>query len=154
MAFFAPIAAGLATVGGGSAVAGGLMVASLGLGAASAYQSYKAGKITEAEYKLQAKAEGDQARAREIERKRALLSSLASQNAYAAAGGAEMSGSLAAIAKRDIQDSRNDLLADKASTGTAQRILRSRGSSANAAGQLGAVRSLVDSGVSAYGMRG
>lgn len=150
MAFFVPV---LAAVGGGSAIAGGLTLATAALGVGSAVQAHKAGKVVEAENKLQAKAEGDAARTREIERKRALLRAVATQHASAAAGGIAFGGSQAAIARRDIEDFRNDLLADRANTATAQRILRARGQSARASGDLGAVRSLVDTGTSIYEAR-
>lgn len=151
MAFFLPV---LAVIGGGSAVAGGVLAATAVAGGLSAYQQYKAGKITEQEYKLQAKQEGDAARQREIERRRGLLSALSSQNAQAGAQGVALAGSPAAMMNRDIKDFRNDLMYDQANTKTSQRILRSRGSAAAAAGKIGAIQSIVDTGSSIYQARG
>ena len=150
MAFFLPV---LAAVGGGSAVAGGVLAATAVAGGLSAKAAYDAGKISEAEYKLQAKQEGDAARGREIERKRALLASLSSQNARAGAQGVAIQGSNAAIMNRDIKDNRQDLLYDTANTRTAQRILRSRGSNASARGTLGAITSIADTALGMYQAR-
>lgn len=154
MAFFAPIAAGLATIGGGSAAAGALLVGTAVTGALSAKAQYDAGKISAAQYKLQAKQEGDAARAREIERKRALLTSLASQHARSGAQGVAMQGSNVAMANRDIKDNRQDLLYDTANTRTAQRILRSRASNASYQGGVGAITSIADTAMNIYQARG
>ncbi len=151
MAFFVPA---LAAIGGGSALTGGLIAATAVVGGISAKAQYDAGKISEAEYKLQAKQEGDAARAREIERKRGLLRALSTQNAQAGAQGVAIQGSNAAIANRDIKDFSNDMMYDRVNTKTAQRILRSRGSNSARMGAVGAITSLVDSGTSMYQMAG
>lgn len=155
MAFFAPLVPVLASIGGGSAVAGGILagtaIISGGLAAKSAHD---AGSIASAEAKLQAKQAGDAARGREIERKRDLLRALSTQHATAGAQGVAFSGSKAAIAVRDINDNRNDLQADRANTRTTQRVLRSRAANSRQAGTLGAVTSILDTAnnlASAYG---
>lgn len=154
MAFFAPVAAGLASIGGGSAVAGGLLVGSAVAGGLAAKSTYDAGQIAKAEYKLQSKQEGDAARGREIERKRALLSSLAAQHARSGAQGVTMQGSNVAIARRDIKDNRQDLLYDTANTRTRQRILRSRGSNVSYQGSVGAITSIADTALNTYAAAG
>jgi hypothetical protein len=147
MAFFVPI---LAAVGGGSALAGGLAIASAGLGVMSAVQERAAGKAERGALNLQAKQAGDAARAREIERKRDLLKALATQNAAAGAQGVAFSGSKAAIARTDIRQAATDLLADTANTRTQQRILRTRGANAQKAGNMKALTSLVDTATDLY----
>lgn len=148
MAFFAPLVPVLAGIGGGSAVAGGILVgttiASAGITAKSAHD---AGEVASAEAKLQAKQAGDSARGREIERQRSLLQSLATQHAFSGAQGVAMQGSNVAIANRDIKYAREDDLADYANTRGQQRILNMRGANARRTGTLNAVTSLLDSGV-------
>jgi hypothetical protein len=151
MAFFVPI---LAAVGGGSALAGGLAVASAAVGVMGAVQQQQAGKIERAEYNLQAKQVGDAARAREIERKRDLLTALATQAATAGAQGVAMQGSNVGIAKADIARARNDLLVDTANTRTQQRVLRTRGINAQRAGTARAVTSLVKTASDLYAAAG
>ncbi len=111
----------------------------------AANQQRLAGGVEKAEFKLQAKQAGDAARGREIERKRDLLKALATQVATAGAQGVAFQGSNVAIARADIRDARNDLLADTANTRTRQRILRARGSNAQLAANVAAVKSLSDS---------
>lgn len=147
MAFFVPV---LAAVGGGSALAGGLALGAAGLGVAKAYQTYKMGEVANAEAKLASKQAGDAARGREIERKRDLLKALATQNAHAGAQGVAIQGSNEAIARADIRDARNDLLADTANTRTQQRIYRARGRNAQSEARLGAVTSLLDTATGLY----
>lgn len=166
MAFFVPV---LAAIGGGAggagaaagvaaglsattgaAIAGGLTVAGAAAGISSAYQAREAGKVANAEYKLQAVQEGDAARGREIERRRSLLSSLATQNAVAGAQGVGIQGSNAAIAGADIRNARNDLMIDTANTKTRQNLLRARGSNAQKAGNAQAISSLIDTAITTY----
>lgn len=147
MAFVVPV---LATLGGGSAVAGGLAVASLGVGIAGAAQQRKAGEIQSAELKVQAKTEAVAAGQQQIERRRSLLRALSSQNAAAGAGGVETSGSVEAIARRDIRDAQNDLLVDGMNTQSRQRSLRSRASNSVRIGNANAATSLLDSGKKFY----
>lgn len=158
MAFFVPALASVGTAlgasAGSAAIVGGLAIATVGTGLMSAKMQYDAGKISEAEYKLQAKQEGDAARAREIERKRGLLRALSTQNARAGAQGVAIQGSNAAIANRDIKDFSNDMMYDRVNTKTAQRILRSRGSNSARMGRVGAITSLVDTASSVYQMAG
>lgn len=151
MAFFVPV---LAAIGGGSALTGGVLAATAVAGGLAAKGQYDAGQIAKAEYKLQAKAEGDAARGREIERKRALLSALSSQYARAGAQGVAIQGSNAAIMNRDIKDNRQDLLYDTANTRTAQRILRSRGANAASRGTVNAITSIADTALGVYQARG
>lgn len=160
MAFFVPIlgAIGSAATGGAiaagatsAAVIGGAIVGGTALsGISSAYQARKAGQVENAGYKLQAKQEGDAARGREIERRRALLGSLATQNATAGAQGVGIQGSNAAIAQADINSARNDLLTDTVNTKTRQNILRARGANAQIAGNAQAITSLFDTGKSLF----
>jgi hypothetical protein len=148
MAFVLPA---LAAVGGGSAVAGGVAVAGLAVGAYSAIQQKNLGDDQKAELKAQAKTEGVAAQQREVERRRNLIRALASQNAAAGAAGIETSGSVEALARRDIRDSHNDLLSNSINTQARQRALRSQASNAARAGRTNAATSLLDSGRQFYG---
>jgi hypothetical protein len=152
-------AAGIAapTVAAGAAGAAGMSTAAkvmLGLsalsGGASAVASHQAGVAADQSARLAAKQEKDAARGREIERRRGLLTALASQGAAAGAGGIGFSGGVAAAAKRDIKDARNDLLTDAVNTRRNVRMLRLQGKSARQAGGFQAATSLLDSGVKGY----
>ena len=147
MAFVLPA---LAAAGGGSAIAGGIAIAGLGLGVASAYQQRKAGLIQQAELKAQAKTEAVAAGQQQIERRRSLIRALSAQNAAAAAAGVETSGSIEAIARRDIRDAQNDLLVSGVNTQSRQRALRSRASNAVRVGNASAATSLLDTADKAY----
>lgn len=148
MAFFVPV---LATLGGGSAVAGALAGASAVVGLMGAKAQYDAGQIAKAESKIAAKQEADAARGREIERKRDLLRALATQGAVAGAQGVGFAGSKAAIARTDIEQARTDTMTDRVTSVTKQRILRARGKSAAQIGTLKAVSSVLDIGQNLYG---
>jgi hypothetical protein len=146
-----------ATAGAGAAAAAGMSTATkvmLGLtalsGGASAVASHQAGVAADQSARQAAKQEKDAARGREIERRRGLLTALASQGAAAGAGGIGFSGGVAAAAKRDIKDARNDLLTDTVNTRRNVRMLRLQGKSARQSGDLGAATSLIDSGVRGY----
>jgi hypothetical protein len=152
MAFFAPLVPILAGIGGGSAVAGGILAGTAILsGGIAAKSAHDAGALASAENKVQAKQAGDAARGREIERKRDLLKALGTQHAYAAAGGAGFGGSLAAIAKSDINAARNDLSADRVNTQTQQRLFRMRAANASQTGNLNAITSVLDVGTKLAG---
>lgn len=149
MGVFVPV---LAAIGGGSALAGGAMVATAAAGGLAAYQTYQAGSAQSAQYKLQIKQEQDSARGREIERKRSLLRALANQNAVAGAQGVAMSGAKEAIARQDIRFAADDLLTDRAATGQRVSGYRAAASNAKKAGTMGAVTSLLDTGTKVVGM--
>jgi hypothetical protein len=150
MGFFVPV---LAAIGGGSALAGGAVVATAAAGSLAAYQTYQAGSAQSAQYKLQIKQEQDSARGREIERKRTLLRALANQNAVAGAQGVAMSGAKEAIARQDIRFAADDLLTDRAATGQRVSGYRAAASNAKKAGTMGAVTSLLDTGAKVVGMK-
>ena len=118
------------------AIAATLLSSAVGMKA-----SADAGRTANKEAQIAANREGDAARAREIERRRALLRSLASQSAQAGAYGVTPD---AAIAGTDIRYATNDLLIDQANTLTEQNLLRARGKNAQRAGNIGAVTSLLD----------
>lgn len=122
----------------------------LGSGALAAGMQYRTGKIQQIQYKQEAKQEGDSARQREIERKRNLLRALASQNASAAAAGADFSGSIENIAKADIEEAATDLAVDSVNSVRRQRALRLSSREAAAAGTGAAAGSLLDSAGKAY----
>jgi hypothetical protein len=147
MAFVAPA---LAAVGGGSAVAGGIAVAGLALGAMSAVQQKKAGAMQAAELKAQAKTEAVAAQQRENERRRNLIRALAAQNAAAGAAGVTTDGSVEAIARRDIRDAHNDLLYHNANTQHRQSALRAQATNAVRVANINAAGSLLDSANRAY----
>jgi hypothetical protein len=137
-----------------AAIAGGFTVASLAAAGFAAKAQHDAGVIQSAEYKLQAKQAGDAARGREIERKRDLLKALATQAATAGAQGVAMQGSNVAIARADINQSRNDLLTDTANARSQERILRSRAANARSSGNAAAVTSLLGAANTFYQARG
>lgn len=151
MAFVAPA---LAAVGGGSAVAGAVTVASAAAGIYSAAQSRQAGLAASADARAQAKTETVNAQQREIDRRRDLIRALSSQNASAGAGGVETSGSVGAIMRQDINNAQNDLLFDSVNTQSRQRVLRSRASNAVKTGNASAATSLLDTAGKLYKARG
>lgn len=111
---------------------------------ASAQQSRNAGKLADIQYREQAQQETDAARDREIERRRRLVSALASQNAEAGAlGVAPGVGSRSALAMSDVKRARYENIADRASTGRRSLMLRSAGRHARKQGDLGAASTLL-----------
>lgn len=127
-----------------------LAAVALGSGALAAGMQYRAGKLQQIQYKQEAKQEGDAAKQREIDRKRNLLRALASQRAAAGASGAEFSGSLANLAKIDIEEAATDLAVDSVNSARRQRALRLSGKEASNAGTARAAGSLLDSADNAY----
>jgi hypothetical protein len=95
--------------------------------------------------KFQARIEGDAAKQQEIGRRRDLMRALATQNASAAAGGIETSGSFAAGVRRQINENSNDLLTVDANASARQSLLATQASNSRAAGNLGGAVSLLDS---------
>lgn len=128
------------------------VIGALGVGAGvySARQQYKVGLIQQAELKAQAKTEAVAAGQQQIERRRNLIRALSSQNAAAGAGGIETSGSVEAIARRDIRDAQNDLLVGDMNSQARQRALRSQASNAARIGRANAATSLLDTADKAY----
>lgn len=114
--------------------------------AVSVKSSVDAGKVASREAEQQARREGDAARAREIERRRKLLQSLANQSATAGAYGASPDLS---VASADIKYAQDDTLTDLAGTRTEQNLLRARGRNAKRSGYYQAGGSLLDFGASA-----
>lgn len=146
MGVFVPIAA---AVGGGSALLGGALLAtaavSLYAGVESARMTRQAGKIAEAQSRIDANAEGDAARNREIERKKMLLRAISSQQAQAGAAGVSFSeGSPRAIAQLDIDEAADDLLIDRTNTRARQRALITGGRNARISANAQANISLLD----------
>lgn len=121
-----------------------LAAATIGFGALSAAQQYRSGKQIEVQYKQEAKQEGDQARQREIDRKKNLLRALASQNAAAGASGADFTGSLENLARTDIEEASTDLEVDQVNSSRRGRVLRASGREAATAGTIQAGASLLD----------
>ena len=129
----------LATIGGGSALAGGTILGTAAIGAATgiagARSERKAGEFQEGQARIDAAAEGDAARTREIERKRLLLRAIASQQAAAGAGGISLGeGSPAVAARLDIDRANTDLLIDTANVRQRQRNLFAQGRAARISG--------------------
>jgi len=119
----------------------GLTVASTALQVKS---SRDAGQIASKEAELAARKEGDAGRQREIERRRALIRALASQNAQAGASGITTDGSVGAVAQSDIKQFQNDLLGDYVNTKNQQSLYRTQGKNAKRAGNIGAGMALLD----------
>lgn len=128
-----------------------LLVTTIAAGAGSAIMQRNAGIAQSHQMKAQAAREGDAARQREIERRRALLRALSSQSARAGAGGVALDGSLAGIARADIRDATNDLLIDRSNTRSRQNELITGAKNARAQGNLGAAVSLFDTGAKVAG---
>lgn len=124
--------------------------ASVAVGAYSAVQQRKAGLIQSAELKAQAKTEAVAAGQQQIERRRALIRALSSQNAAAGAAGIEFGGSPEAIARRDIRDAQNDLLVAGLNSTNRQRALRSQASNSVRVGNANAATSLLDTAYKGY----
>jgi type II secretory pathway pseudopilin PulG len=117
-------------------------------GGVSASQSYKAGQQANNEYKSMAKQEQDSARQQEIEKRRNLLRALSSQNAQAGAQGVSTAAGTgkAAIAQRNINENRSDLLTDKVNTKRKQAMFISKGRAAARAGEMEAIGTLLETG--------
>jgi hypothetical protein len=147
MAFVAPV---LAAVGGGSAVAGGITLATAAAGIYSSVQQAQAGAAQKAQYKEAAAREADSARQDEIERRRELMRGLAVRNATAAAGGITTAGSVGTLTRTDIKDNRNDLLVSSLNSSTRQRALRGQGRAAATQGNTSAAVSLLDTASDLY----
>lgn len=107
----------------------------------SARQSSLAGKAAEKEAKIAARREGDAARQREIERRRALMRALAAQGAEAAASGVSPSE---ALFSADIQYANSDFNVDTANTRETQARLRAQGRNARVSGNAAAITTLLD----------
>ncbi len=109
-----------------------------------------AGKVEEAQSKIDAAAEGDAARQREIKRKKNLLRAISSQQAKAGAAGVAFSeGSPARIAQLDIDEATDDLLVDTANTRQAQRQRLSQGRVARFVGKQQSTITLLDTAAKA-----
>lgn len=150
MAYVVPF---LSAIGGGSAAAGGVVLATAAVGVYSAIEAKKAGDEASSEAKGAAIREGDAARGREIDRRRNLVRALASQNASAGAGGAT-GQSYEAIARSDIRDAQNDLLTDNVNSDARQRALRQRAGNFQRQGYAHAATSLLDTGSTSYNLAG
>ena len=153
MAFLAPLVPLLASIGGGSAVAGGVMLGTtLASGAMSAISARNAGIAQDQQYKYQAYTEGLAAKQREIDRRRDLIKSLSSMNAVAGTGGIELGGSLGGIIMKNIKDNQNDLLVNDANLSATQQALKAAGANARQQGNTQAALSLLDTGKNVFGM--
>ncbi len=104
-----------------------------------------AGKVDETQSVIDAAAEGDAGRNREITRKKNLLRAISSQQAKAGAAGVAFSeGSPARIAQLDIDEATDDLLIDTASTRQAQRQRLTQGRIARFVGKRKSTLTLLD----------
>ena len=118
-----------------------LIATTVASGVYSAQQQKAAGKAANAEAQIAANREGDAARGREIERRRALLRAIASQNAAAGAGGVSVNE---ATLGADLMYATDDLMTDRSNTLQTQSLLRLQGSNAKRAGKVGAFTTLLD----------
>jgi hypothetical protein len=139
----------ISAIGGGSTAAGAVLVASATAaavdGIASANAARAAGKHAEAQSVIDANAEGDAAREREIQRKKNLMRAISSQQARAGAVGINFGeGSPAAIANLDIAEAARDGAIDNANTKQRQRSLRSQGRAARFACSTKSATTLLD----------
>lgn len=118
-----------------------LIATTVASGVYSAQQQKAAGKAANAEAQIAANREGDAARGREIERRRALLRAIASQNAAAGAGGVSVNE---ATLGADLMYATDDLMTDRSNTLQTQSLLQLQGSNAKRAGKVGAFTTLLD----------
>lgn len=118
-----------------------LIATTVASGVYSAQQQKAAGKAASAEAQIAANREGDAARGREIERRRALLRAIASQNAAAGAGGVAVNE---ATLGADLMYATDDLMTDRSNTLQTQSLLQLQGSNAKRAGKVGAFTTLLD----------
>lgn len=145
MAFMAPLIPMLASIGGGSAVTGGIMLGTtVASGAMAAVSARNAGIAQSNDMKYQAYVEGLSAKQQEIDRRRMLLKALSSANAAAGAGGIETSGSFGGIVRQSIKDNTNDLLVGAANATAKQQTLKLGARNARATGNNNAAMSLLD----------
>lgn len=121
-------------------------------GGAAAVSARNAGLSQKIQFREQAKQEEVAAKDREIERRRALIEAIGTQNAEAGAGGDDIAtGSRRAIVLEDIRRNRLDNLTDRATTGRRAVTLRSQGRFAKRQGNLQAAGTLLDTGARAAG---
>lgn len=148
------VPAALSYIGGGSIAAGTVIAATAATGVYSAVASHRAGKIAQQQAEINAKAEGDAARGREIERKRALLRSVSARQAAAGAAGVSFQeGSPAAITQLDIARAQDDLVTDRANSAARRQGYISQGRAARFAGDTRAVTTLLDTATNIANVR-
>ena len=124
-------------------------------GAITAQEQSRAGKISLVQSRIDANAEGDAAREREILRKKQLRRALSSQLAEAGATGVKFTeGSPARIAQLDIEAAERDLAIDTATSKQRRRALISQGKSARAASKAQATVTLLDTAADVAQMSG
>jgi len=129
-----------------------MQFAALATGVLSAEATKRAGDFRRDQYESQAKDELDSARDREIERRRRLISALASQNAEAGALGATPGiGSVAAIAKADARRASYESLADRVGTSRRTLLLKSAAKQATKQAKLGIFGTAADTASSFIG---
>ncbi len=139
------VVAALPYITAAAAVAGGVMASN---------QQRQAGAFQQIQLKQEAEGEADAARGREIERRRALVRSLASQNASAGSRGVQTDGSIGLIARTDINDASNDLLYDRNNSASRIRALTAQGANARRVGNARANATLLDTAKVASGYKG
>lgn len=154
----AAVVPAVTAIGGGSLAAGSVVLATAAVTAYSGYRSAqeqrRAGRFAQAQAEINAAAEGDAARQREIQRKKMLRRALSSQIAQSGAQGIAFEGSTARAAQLDVAESQYDLAVDRANTATRQRALRSQGQNARISGDAQSTVTLLDTAgrtMSAFG---
>ncbi len=126
------------------------LVAILGSGIIAAGQEKRIGEIAEAQSVIDANAEGDAGRGREIERKELLRQAIGSQLAATGAGGVAFTeGSPARIAQLDISKAARDLDTDTVNTKAKRRALLLQGKNAATMAKAKSTISLLDTAVKA-----
>jgi len=111
----------------------------------TARSQVNASKAQEIQYKEQAKDEQSNARDREIERKRRLVSALSSQAAAAGQMGVDQTvGSRKAISMEDVRQGGYDSQTDSARTNRRALLLRKAGRDARTAGNLQAAGTIIN----------
>lgn len=111
----------------------------------AAYSSREQGIAAARADRAKARVAGEQAAQQQIDMRRKLLASLASQNAQAAAGGGSIS---TANTMRQITEAQNDLLANRAGASAQVSLLDQAGRDSVAAGNLGAASDLASGAAS------
>lgn len=110
-----------------------------------------AANAAQTEARVESRREGDAARSREIQRRRALLRSLASQNASAGAAGVAPNST---VANADIQYAVDDLMTDRGNTSSVQAQLALQAKNAGRASRIGIASSLLDGASKTYDLTG
>lgn len=126
-----------------------LVYAAIASAAASGYATYEQGQAVKAENKTRAQIAKSRAKDQEIERRRRLVSLLATRNAVSGATGMKPTGSAQNLMRRDARVGGLDAQAARQNLKMQVGLLNQQGRSAARIGMLGAGASLLSGAVQA-----